>query len=131
MRKINNCLFWVLLLVSSVGVNANAAAPGNSGNTTPTATAIVMDTLAINEIIAYPIPASTTVRFSYKSDKTGEVTITVYNTNFRVVKELMSTTSTGEGTLTWDISDIAPGLYFYRVRIGDKQLSMKRLVIAR
>ncbi len=97
-----------------------------------TSTPNINSIVEADEVQAYPIPASDRVNFAFKSlDTSGEVKIRVYNTNYRLVTELTGQAPGGEGVITWDVSGIAPGIYLYQVRIGDKKLSMKKLVIAR
>ncbi|MCD4812721.1 hypothetical protein K8S19_03390 [bacterium] len=82
---------------------------------------------------AYPLPASTQVNFVYRmTDAEGEPVVRVYNTHFRRVAEITgSTTLTGEGTINWDCSLIAPGVYFYQITIGEKETAMEKFIIAR
>ncbi len=98
----------------------------------PTSTPDIKSIVDADESQAYPIPASDRVNFAFKSsDSSGEVKIGIFNTHYRLVTELTGQAPGGEGVISWDVSNIAPGIYFYQVRIGDKKLSMKKLVIAR
>jgi hypothetical protein len=108
---------------------------------TPPATATVTPTvtqspvsLASNldvETAAFPNPASKLVNFGFKTTQTGAITIRVYNTRFRLVKEIKDATTTGLGSVPWDVSDVSPGIYFYQIVIGTHKFSNQKLVIAR
>lgn len=80
---------------------------------------------------AYPVPASTQVTFALNTQATGQVLIKVYNTRFRLVKELTSSTTTGQASVSWDVSGIAPGVYFYHISVGGRKFDARKLVIAR
>lgn len=117
--------------------NAQAASIPNP-TFTPTVTPrggvleLAGDLVDNGEVIAYPMPASSNVSFAFKSENNrGEVIIKVYNSNFRLVKTLTATTTTGKGILNCDVSNIAPGIYFYQVSIEGERLPMQRMVIAR
>lgn len=98
----------------------------------PTATPDINSIVEADAVQAYPIPASDKVNFAFRSsDGSGEVKLRIFNTHYRLVTELTGQAPGGEGVITWDVSGIAPGIYLYQVRIGDKKLSMKKLVIAR
>jgi hypothetical protein len=83
------------------------------------------------ENAAFPNPATTRVNFAFNTTQSGDIIIRVYNTRFRLVKELRDTTSTGVGSLAWDVSGISPGIYFYQVTIGTHKYPKQKLVIAR
>lgn len=77
----------------------------------------------LNKIIAYPLPArGDTVWFYYELQGPAEVTIDIYNIAGEKGLTLTSTyTQSKEGRTAWDIRHVAPGIYFYRVRIKDSQ----------
>ncbi len=86
-----------------------------------------------DQAVAYPLPASKLVTLAYNSS-TGEnsdVTILVYNSHYRLVKKLTGAAVNGQGTISWDVSDVAPGVYFYATQVGTKKIATQRLVIAR
>lgn len=83
------------------------------------------------KIIAYPIPAATVVHFAFQASSDQTVVIKIVNARFKLVKQLEGLGSSGYGQISWDVADIAPGLYFYLTTIGDEMQPVKRLVISR
>lgn len=82
---------------------------------------------------AYPMPASRQVHFVYRiTDGEGDPIVRVYNTHFRLVAEMVgSPAAEGEGTVNWDCSSVAPGVYFYQIELGDKKSKVAKFIIAR
>ncbi len=111
---------------------APTVTPVHTSTLLPTSTPDINSIVEADAVQAYPIPAADKVNFAFRSsDSSGEVKLRIFNTHYRLVTELTGQAPGGEGVITWDVSGIAPGIYLYQVRIGDKKLSMKKLVIAR
>lgn len=100
---------------------------------TPTATATMVpgSLLPGESISAYPMPAATQVTFALNTQENGPVVIKVYNTRFRLVKELTGTSVSGRALVQWDVSGISPGIYFYHLTINGRKFSARKLVVAR
>lgn len=110
-----------------------SAQPGPAATPTPTATATMVpgSLLPGESISAYPMPAATQVTFALNTQENGPVVIKVYNTRFRLVKELTGTSVSGRALVQWDVSGISPGIYFYHLTINGRKFSARKLVVAR
>jgi Zn-dependent metalloprotease len=104
------------LYVTAAGFDANYTCTG-------TATGIA-DEFQANSINLYPNPANGS--FSIKLDNSGnkKVEVSLYNTFGSKVKMFTNITGTG----TYDVSDIASGIYFVNIQIGTTTIN-KKLVI--
>ncbi|MEW6517213.1 MAG: hypothetical protein AB1439_09965 [candidate division FCPU426 bacterium] len=103
--------------------------PGPVPTSTPPA---VASALSPNTAKAYPIPASSHVTFAFRADgSSGEAVVRLYNTHYRLITQVQGAAVGGLGEISLEVSDIAPGIYFYQVVVGDKKLPMGKLVVAR
>lgn len=72
----------------------------------------------------YPNPFNPTTTISYSIPRAGRVSIMVYNiTGQKVATVLDSYQQAGEHSIIWNASAYTSGLYFYRIKSGDMQLT--------
>jgi len=77
----------------------------------------------------YPNPFNPSTRISYDLTRTGQVTLTVYDVLGREVVTLVDgIQATGNHTAIFNGSDLASGIYFYRLQVGDF-VSTKKMVL--
>jgi Secretion system C-terminal sorting domain len=120
----------ITMTVTPTATPTQVVIEATATNTTEPASQLA---LAEDEVISFPIPASSQLSIAFKTNLINEATtIRVYNTRYRIVATLETTTNaSGEGSVVWDCSGIAPGVYFYQVKAGDKKLEIKKTIIAR
>ena len=77
----------------------------------------------------YPNPFNPVTSIDFGLPENSEVTITVYNVLGQVVTELVNgELDAGYHKVTWDASNMASGVYFYRIAAGDFTAT-KRMVL--
>lgn len=88
-----------------------------------------------DDIIFYPNPGmigkSCWFQVKINSDEAKEVTVKVYNTVGELVVDLQETCSSGINQLAFDSGNLSPGIYFFKVKIGDKEEGFKKLVLVK
>jgi len=75
----------------------------------------------ISEHFSYPNPArgnKTTIK--YNSNVNAEVTIMIYNIAGEIVAKLLGDAAPGYNKIEWDISSVAPGIYFYFINLKSR-----------
>jgi len=77
---------------------------------------------------AYPNPATSVVNINYALNKSN-AQISLYNILGVSVYE--QPLDSQEGTATINISDFAPGIYFYTIKVDGKAVETKKLIISR
>lgn len=83
----------------------------------------------------YPNPFNPITEISFSLPQTGEIELTIYNIKGQKVKTLYSgTAEEGKHSMIWkgkDANDksVSSGLYFYKLKIGNKVLTRKMLMI--
>lgn len=85
------------------------------------------------ESVAYPNPARGEVTFGWQETGAERARVEIYNLAGERVAALTQT-QTGN-TLHWNISGLAPGIYFYRVILtvagAERQLGIRKIAIIR
>jgi hypothetical protein len=78
----------------------------------------------------YPNPASGNISLDYTLVNDSKVNIIIYNINNKVVKIFMNNEIHGAGSYSksYDISGLAPGMYFARLTTGSISKSVKMIV---
>ena len=77
----------------------------------------------------YPNPFNPTTTISYQLPEASAVTLTVFNVAGQEVALLIDgPVNAGYHTVQWDASDMASGIYFYRIQAGNFA-DMKRMVV--
>jgi aminopeptidase N len=78
------------------------------------------------EILAVPNPFTSTVEFSYTVPSPSHVGLLIFNELGQEVAKLADGFFTsGTHTLSWDAEGNRPGIYFYRIKLGDRVQSGK------
>ncbi|MFQ5499240.1 MAG: T9SS type A sorting domain-containing protein, partial [Candidatus Zixiibacteriota bacterium] len=82
------------------------------------------------ELINYPNPFNPTTEISFSLPSAGHVQLAVYNVAGQQVALLADDEySAGTHTVTWDASDKASGIYFYRLQTEQAVESRKMLLL--
>lgn len=78
----------------------------------------------------YPNPFNPTTSINYSLNESGLVTLTVYNLQGQMVTELVNESKArGEYSVTWDASNVASGIYYYRLQSNENVLTQKMMLI--
>lgn len=78
----------------------------------------------------YPNPFNPSTTIGYSVPHTANVLLTVYDINGRVVSKLLDTRkSAGKYTVSFDASNLASGLYIYRLQVGATHITKKMTLI--
>jgi hypothetical protein len=78
----------------------------------------------------YPNPASTSSTIHFMIDKESKVVLKVFNNMGQEMRLLINKSlDSGSYSVTSDISNMSPGIYFYILQSGDKLLSGKWLLV--
>jgi hypothetical protein len=76
----------------------------------------------------YPNPFSRETVIEYHLEKVSEIELVIYNMLGRKLETLVSGLKpAGRNSVSWDASDYPDGLYFYRIKAGQKQATGKLL----
>jgi subtilisin family serine protease len=79
----------------------------------------------------FPNPFNPSTSISYSLAEKCHVKLTVYDVNGRVVKKLVNQTQeAGEKCVTWNASNIASGVYFYRLQT-DQFVKTRKMILMR
>ena len=81
-------------------------------------------------IEAYPNPTTDAATFVYTLDAATDVQLAVYDVTGRRVALLVDAVQTGEQRVRFDASDLAPGVYVYRLAAADR-VETGKLILAR
>ncbi len=77
----------------------------------------------------YPNPFNATTSISYSLTASASVTLEIFNMMGQKVTTLVNgNESAGDHVVTWDASNAASGVYFYRLKVGDEILT-KRMTL--
>jgi flagellar hook assembly protein FlgD len=78
----------------------------------------------------YPNPFNPITTISYNLPKTSKVRLTIYNTLGQVVKQYIDEIKpAGHHTKVWDGSNLASGVYIYRIQAGEFQQIKKMILL--
>jgi hypothetical protein len=78
----------------------------------------------------YPNPFNPETKISFAIAKAGNVSLAVYNVVGQKVAELVNEQrAAGKYQITWNANDIASGVYFYRLEVGDYSKTMKMMLL--
>ncbi len=97
---------------------------------TPISNEETNDRLTLNLDQNYPNPfnPNTTIRFTL--DKPGNVSLTIYNAKGQMISELVnSSLSAGPKSYAWNASQVASGIYYYRLETQNKVFTKKMTLI--
>jgi len=83
----------------------------------------------------YPNPFNMDTNFSYSLKEAGNVKLTVYNVNGKVVRNLVNLRQTaGSHVISWDGRDnsgnvVGSGVYLYQLQVRDKFFNTKKMIL--
>lgn len=78
----------------------------------------------------YPNPFNPTTTIRYELAQSGPVRLAVYNSMGQLISMLVNARQTiGSHQVTFNASQLSSGVYFYRLRVGNKVLARKMLLI--
>lgn len=110
-RSVSNIMFRVNAQTGTLGVD--------EGNTPKS--------FSLAQNYPNPFNAQTNIRFSLQ--KQSDVSICIYNITGQMVEKINGTYPAGDNVVTWNASDKASGVYFYRVAAGNNIETRKMLLI--
>lgn len=77
-------------------------------------------------VSAYPNPVSSSTTISFRVENPGNGSLKIYDNKGRLVKNVFEKyLDTGEYSIRRDLSELKPGLYFYRLTTGNQAVSGK------
>lgn len=78
----------------------------------------------------YPNPFNPETKISFSIAKTGNVSLAVYNVVGQKVADLVNEQrAAGNYQITWNANDLASGVYFYRLEVGDYTRTLKMMLL--
>jgi hypothetical protein len=89
---------------------------------------IVPKAFSLSQNYPNPFNAQTNIRFSLS--KASDVVINIYSITGQVVEKIKGFYPAGENAVTWDASNKASGVYFYRMNVGNN-VEVKKMVLVK
>jgi len=77
----------------------------------------------------YPNPFNAKTLISFDLPKDSDVNIGIYSITGQLVETISGHFEAGTRSVTWDASDVASGVYFYKVSAGDFNQTMKMTLL--
>ena len=78
----------------------------------------------------YPNPFNAITNIQYQLPASSEVLLTIYNIRgYEVLRLVESEQLAGYHQITWNATNVASGIYFYRIQVGDFVQSRKMLLL--
>ncbi|MFH1372692.1 MAG: T9SS type A sorting domain-containing protein [bacterium] len=77
----------------------------------------------------YPNPFNPTTTVSFTLPVAGEYDLTIYNVTGQVVTEFSGTSEAGTVSVEWNASDMASGIYFYKLNAGEFSATKKMVLL--
>jgi hypothetical protein len=77
----------------------------------------------------YPNPFNATTKFNFDLPDDGAVNINIYSITGQLIETISDQFEAGTRSVTWDATDVASGVYFYRVSFGDVSQTMKMTLL--
>ncbi len=78
----------------------------------------------------YPNPFNACTRFKISIPREGQVRVVIYDLLGREIAVLVDEAlKPGIKELTWDASEVASGIYFYRLETGEQVVTRKMIVL--
>jgi hypothetical protein len=91
-------------------------------------TAVLVPTsYALHQNYPNPFNAATTISFDLPQD--GDSQLVIYNLNGQQVARFADHAEVGFVNVTWDATDFASGVYFYRLTVGDFTQTKKMVLL--
>jgi hypothetical protein len=77
----------------------------------------------------YPNPFNAQTNIAFTIDSESDVSIGIYNLMGQKVADLSGHFDAGQSVLTWDASEAASGVYFYRIAVNNQALTRKMVLL--
>jgi len=77
----------------------------------------------------YPNPFNARTNIAFTIDRESDVSIAIYNITGQKVTDLSGHFEAGKNMVKWDASEVASGVYFYRVSTDDKTETRKMMLL--
>jgi hypothetical protein len=78
----------------------------------------------------FPNPFNATTRINFAVPKAADVNIAIYNVAGQLVENIdLGRMVPGYQSIVWDASNVASGVYFYKVNAGDKSMTKKMTLL--
>ena len=77
----------------------------------------------------YPNPFNAKTNIAFTIENESDVAIGIYNLTGQKVADLSGHFGAGENVVSWDASDVASGVYFYRLSVDDKSQTRKMVLL--
>lgn len=77
----------------------------------------------------YPNPFNAKTNIAFTMENESDVTIGIFNLMGQKVADLSGHFGAGDNMVSWDASDVASGVYFYRLSVGDNSETMKMVLL--
>jgi hypothetical protein len=77
----------------------------------------------------YPNPFNAKTSFAFTIETEADVAIGIFNLTGQKVADLSGHFNAGENLVSWDASDVASGVYFYRLSVDDNSRTMKMVLL--
>jgi hypothetical protein len=77
----------------------------------------------------YPNPFNAKTMINFDLPKDSDVNINIYSITGQLVETISGQFEAGSRSITWDASDVASGIYFYKVSAGDFSQTMKMTLL--
>ena len=81
------------------------------------------------EVSVFPNPLQEATTFEYVSKEPGKTILKIYNHLGIEIEAIVNEHQQGKQQIIWNAKGLSPGIYFYRIKIGDQQTSGKMVVI--
>ncbi|WP_430931187.1 T9SS type A sorting domain-containing protein [Saccharicrinis sp. 156] len=79
-----------------------------------------------------PNPFTSSTEIKYSLEKTGLVSLEIYNCSGVKIKSLVNAVqSTGDYSISLDASDLSSGMYFYSLQVDNKTIATKKMVVVK
>ena len=76
----------------------------------------------------YPNPFNAMTNINFAIDNESDVRIGIYNVVGQLVNDLSGHFKAGQNSVSWNASDVASGVYFYKISVGDN-VETKKMVL--
>jgi len=77
----------------------------------------------------YPNPFNPTTEVSFNLPYTADYELSIYNVNGQLVKTFVGTGDAGTVNIEWNASNVASGVYLYRLVADGRQVATKKMVL--
>ncbi len=77
----------------------------------------------------YPNPFNANTEISFNISEESDVNVEIYGITGQLVEKISGRYEPGNHSVNWDASDVASGVYFYKVSAGDQSKVMKMTLI--